>query len=554
MYNTNNPVEKVRCPLCNDAVEKLLYKFHVDSERAVLDKIKKDHPGWTLGDGLCSRCVDYYQIEVIQQQRLLPSIGPYFSIKSADDFIILPTGLRVDAHPRFTGKGVTICFIDSGFYPHPDLFANGNRIKEWIDITTGKKVNRQKLNTTNDQWHGTMTSVVCAGDGSMSNGLYKGIASDANLVLLKVQDSEGRITTTNIVKALQWVKLNHQKFNIRIINISVSDDVVSKYKESEVDVLAEELIEEGVTIVAAVGNDENGKIHAPANSPNVIAVGGADDNNILDNESLSAYHSAFGATTDGLLKPELMVHAIWIAAPILPGTTEQKEAAVLHDLLACSDVELCRCLKKVIHTTALQPSLIELSCDEIRNSITGRIQESKYISAHYMHVDGTSFSASVVSAIIAQLLEINRRLTPAMIREILFCTAKRVDSINALRQGFGLVQPRKAVLKVLKREKYMKHANSPHVDKDKKIIEFYIHNDSADQISLSGSFNHWAQDVLLLEPSQDGIWKIELPLLSEGKYAYKFLIDGKSWIEDVDNPYREPDGINGFNSILVIQN
>jgi len=35
--------------------------------------------------------------------------------------------------------------------------------------------------------------------------LSKGIASDAELVLIKVQDDEGRITTENIAKALEWV-------------------------------------------------------------------------------------------------------------------------------------------------------------------------------------------------------------------------------------------------------------------------------------------------------------------------------------------------------------
>ena len=55
------------------------------------------------------------------EQRLLPSIGPYFPVKSVDDFVILPTGLRLDADPRYTGKGITICFIDSGFSLHPDL-------------------------------------------------------------------------------------------------------------------------------------------------------------------------------------------------------------------------------------------------------------------------------------------------------------------------------------------------------------------------------------------------------------------------------------------------
>jgi 1,4-alpha-glucan branching enzyme len=100
----------------------------------------------------------------------------------------------------------------------------------------------------------------------------------------------------------------------------------------------------------------------------------------------------------------------------------------------------------------------------------------------------------------------------------------------------------------------MKHYPSPYINKEKRTIEFYIQNDVAEQISLAGSFNHWAQDVLLFEPSKDGVWKLELPMLNDGRYLYKFFIDSKAWVEDVDNPYREPDGFNGFNSILFIQN
>lgn len=95
---------------------------------------------------------------------------------------------------------------------------------------------------------------------------------------------------------------------------------------------------------------------------------------------------------------------------------------------------------------------------------------------------------------------------------------------------------------------------SPYINHEKNIIEFYIHNECAQQISLAGSFNNWAQDVLLMEPGINGLWKIEIPLLPSGKYSYKFFIDGKCWMEDVDNPYREPDGFSGFNSLLIIQN
>ena len=46
-------------------------------------------------------------------------------------------------------------------------------------------------------WHGMMTSVVAAGNGGLSNGFYRGIAPDANVVLVKLAKT-GRITEQNI--------------------------------------------------------------------------------------------------------------------------------------------------------------------------------------------------------------------------------------------------------------------------------------------------------------------------------------------------------------------
>ncbi|MDP4264440.1 MAG: hypothetical protein Q8941_18065, partial [Bacteroidota bacterium] len=189
------------CPLCRDKVDKLLYRYHIDGERKVVEQIKQHNPGWAENDGACGRCVDYYHTQVVMRQRILPEIGPHFPVKSADDFVILPAGLRLDADQRFTGKGITICFIDSGFYPHPDLAEHKNRIKHIIDITNNRDSSKaspfgisgqseawehSSLETAGD-WHGTMTSDVCAGDGYVSKGLYKGIPSDAEQVLIKVQ-------------------------------------------------------------------------------------------------------------------------------------------------------------------------------------------------------------------------------------------------------------------------------------------------------------------------------------------------------------------------------
>ena len=189
-----------------------------------------------------------------------------------------------------------------------------------------------------------------------------------------------------------------------------------------------------------------------------------------------------------------------------------------------------------------------------KQQIISRIQQCKFISAHYMHVDGTSFAAPIVTAVIAQLLEAAPSLSPNAIRSVLFSTAKRLPGFPAERQGFGRIYPRKALINVIQNQNIMIPHTSPEVNKENKTISFYFKNSAASQISLAGSFNHWAQDVLLLEPGKDGTWKIEIPLLGPGRYTYKFFIDEKLWTEDIENPYREPDGFNGFNSILNIEN
>lgn len=549
-----NQQGNIICPLCGDKVEKLLYRYHLDNENVVVEKIREHNPEWTVNDGLCSRCVDYYHTEVVMQQRLLPEIGPYFPIKSADDFIILPTPLRLDADARYTGKGITICFIDSGFYLHPDLTEHSGRIKKVVDITNDNQPEKYFQQPQSNAWHGTMTSVVCAGDGFLSNGLYKGIASEAELVLLKVMNDEGHITTENIVKALQWVLKNYRKYNIRIVNMSLGDELPISFKQSEIDSLAEELVEKGIVVVAAVGNDEYGAIKPPANSPHVIAVGGVDDRNQLG-EAQQLYHSTYGETVDKLMKPELLAHSIWIAAPILPETKEQLESALLHELLKKEEADLLKNFSGYKEKIQLDDRVFESDdVTFIRESVINRIQACKYISPHYMHVDGTSFAAPVVCSVIAQMLQASPQLSPPVIREVLYSTAKRIPDLPAERQGFGIIKPRKAILKILKKELIMKQHLSPYINSNQKTIEFYVHHDCASQISLSGSFNNWAQDVLLMEPGKNGLWKIRIPMLPKGTYKYKFLVDDKMWMEDVDNPYREPDGFHGFNSILEIKN
>jgi serine protease AprX len=553
---------KIKCPLCGDLVERLVFRFHHDSEQEVLHRIKEDHSDWVERTGACSRCLDYYHTEVIIHQRILPEAGPHFPVKSIDDFIILPTALRLDADPHYTGKGITICFIDSGFYLHDDLVKTRNRVKAVIDITNPNQGKNYFSQAHPESWHGTMTSVVCAGDGYLSNGLYKGIASEADLVLIKTQITDeshlknGKITTENIAAALQWVLDHHREFAVRIVSISLSDDQPLANNDSVVSQLAEKLIAQGIIVVAAAGNDLNGQLKPPASSPNVITVGGLDDFNQLQSTKQGLYHSTYGQTLDGLMKPELVAPAIWVAAPILPDTREKHEAEWMHRLVKLKDDEMEAFISfnnaVLIQETELDfSSAHNFNWSSFRSQLTQQIQTTKFFSDAYMHVDGTSFAAPIVSSIIAQLLQCNPSLTPADLRTLLFKTAKRISHLEAARQGFGAIHPRKAIIQVLKRENIFSKP-SPFINKEANVIEFYVQHDCAYQIALAGDFNSWARDVIYLWPGKNGVWKTEIPMLPQGTYRYKFFIDERNWQEDIGNPLREPDPYFGFNSLLKI--
>ncbi len=140
-----------------------------------------------------------------------------------------------------------------------------------------------------------MTSCVAAGNGSLSEQLYRGIAYQANLVLVKTGNPEGRgIREVDIQRALAWVLANYQRFNIKIINISLGGDHPANGKLSELDQLVEEAVDCGIVVVTAAGNDGAERLVSPASAPSAITVGGLDSRNTYDRRLWQLYHSNYG--------------------------------------------------------------------------------------------------------------------------------------------------------------------------------------------------------------------------------------------------------------------
>ncbi|HXC68910.1 MAG TPA: S8 family serine peptidase [Pyrinomonadaceae bacterium] len=359
----------------------------------------------------------------------------------------LPVPVRMDADERYTGRGVTIAFLDSGFYAHKDLTQPDNRILAYHSIFAIEDHPSYLEKPDVASWHGMMTSVVAAGNGHLSDGFYRSIAPEANVVLVKIGKT-GHIPEINIETGLRWVLANKDKYDIRIVNISAGGDFEQPYLRNSLCQLVEETVKAGLTVVCAVGNAGLAPGHPvlpPASAPSSIAVGGLDDQNSLDRARRGMYRSSYGPTVDGLQKPEVIAPGIWVAGPILPHTPTADEAHLYAELDAAADDELSDI---ILAHTGIDKDLDEardLTVPLLRQLISIKLREGHVINQHYKFVDGTSFAAPIVSSIVACLLEANPKLTPQQVKRILIETAERVTGVEVDRQGWGVVVPRKAV-------------------------------------------------------------------------------------------------------------
>ena len=468
-------------------------------------------------------------------------------------FSVIPTPVRLNAEFDLNGDGITIAFLDSGFFPHPDLIKPVNRIVAYQDVTRPDATLGSLRIPESYDWHGTMTSVAAAGNGYLSDGIYRGLASAANVVLVKVSD-RGRITEENIAKGLDWVIQNKDLYHIRVVSISLGGEEDVSYRHNFVDQLAELAIQKGLVLVVAAGNSGCSESHhtvPPANSPGVITVGGYNDENQLENENPHLYCSSYGTTADGIVKPEIIAPAMWVAAPILPLTELYPKAQGLSELVDTPDYELPKLAHKWGRIVGLPESMDWNDISAVRAEIEFLLRDNKIISAHYQHVDGTSFAAPVVASVVALMLQANPSLTPGLIKNILISTAGRIRNAPVIRQGYGMLNV-PAALDQCKRENHSFQENyflPPRVQSQKLI--FYYHNDSAREVELAGEFADW-KSLIPFQQDENGIWRAEIQLPKPGRYSYKFVINGKDWIDDPANGLKEPDQYGGFNSIVHI--
>jgi hypothetical protein len=169
-----------------------------------------------------------------------------------------------EVHASNAGAGVKVAIIDSGInYGHPDLDAN---------YVVGYDFVNDDGNPMDDYGHGThVAGTVAAEDNGFG---VVGVAPEASIYALKVLDSGGYGSWSDIVAAVQWCVDN----GMHVANLSLG---TSRDPGGIVQAAFDTAEAAGVVIVAAAGNDGNppGKgnsVDYPGAYDSVIAVAATD--------------------------------------------------------------------------------------------------------------------------------------------------------------------------------------------------------------------------------------------------------------------------------------
>ncbi len=277
-----------------------------------------------------------------------------------------------------TGSGVTVAVLDTGISRHRGLMKGieekeKSRIVGWLDLVSGKK------EPTDPNGHGTHIAGIIANSQLGEDDEWNGVAPGVNLVGVRVLDQNGKGTYEKVIKGIQWVLDNRDKYNIKVMNLSLVAPVQSPYWADPLNQAIMRAWSEGIVVVAAAGNTGSAAmtVGVPGNNPYVITVGAFTDNYTpLDwSDDYVAPFSAAGPTLDGFVKPDVFAPGAHMVSTMLP------------------------------------------------SSMIAKKHQANRISNQYFSMAGTSQAAAVVSGVSALILSNNSGLTPDEVKYRVMYTA-----------------------------------------------------------------------------------------------------------------------------------
>ena len=325
--------------------------------------------------------------------------GPDGTVNTTNLQNVYDKAVRVDQvwAQGYQGSGIGVAVVDSGINWQTDLYtmAGVNR------VVANVRFNTDYNPTYYDHYgHGSHIAGIVGGNGRSSNGKYIGIAPLVNIINVKVSNDDGSATASSTVAGLQWVLNNRSRYNIRVVNLSLNSATPESYHTSPLDAAVEVLWFNKIVVIASAGNNGTGTLYPPANDPFVITVGAVDDKGTTSlSDDVIASFSAYGTTSDGVQKPDL----------VAPGK-----------------------------------NLVSLMGNT--NGIIPSAHPGNKVGTMYFRMSGTSMAAPIVAGAVALLLQDEPNLKPDQVKYRLKATAnKSWAGYTATKSGAGTLDVYAAV-------------------------------------------------------------------------------------------------------------
>ncbi|WP_326656948.1 S8 family serine peptidase [Streptomyces sp. NBC_00385] len=197
----------------------------------------------------------------------------------------------------YDGKGIKVAVLDTGIdADHPDV---KDRILETRSFVPGEEVDDKN-------GHGTHVASTIAGSGAASDGVNKGVAPAAGLLVGKVLSDGGSGADSGIIEAMEWAKAEGADVVSMSLGSSIPDDGTDPMSQA-VNALS---ADGGPLYVIAAGNAYGaGTIGSPGSADKALTIAAVDkQDGRADFSSMGPLVRSYG------LKPDLSAPGVDINA------------------------------------------------------------------------------------------------------------------------------------------------------------------------------------------------------------------------------------------------
>ncbi len=198
-----------------------------------------------------------------------------------------------------SGEGITVAVLDSGVDNNLHESLRG-KYRYGVDFTGTTAI--YGIDPDDVDGHGTHVAGTVLGTGGNSE-TYMGTAPGASLVDLKIFKAFGSILG-NSDEAFEWILENHEEREIKVAQCSFGSSITTAGKDTTAQ-LANMLVDEGIAVVVAVGNDGSQGLPSPASADKVITVGAYNDKGTIarNDDNIEGFSNRGPRASDGDLDP-----------------------------------------------------------------------------------------------------------------------------------------------------------------------------------------------------------------------------------------------------------